>query len=447
MAQRFALAASLALPCIQAARVKLHEEGGCNVLTNLGSFSTVEVEVGTPPQKLNIVADTGSDLTLVESCACVDAGACSKAGRCFRGGQGTSSSFQLDKAPMGVTITYGSGPLDSVVATDLVKVGNITAKMDHSLLLITKNRLQGNIQLDGILGLGLPHGDSSLADQQGFLDQAKVDRFAMCFNDGGKDGLLRLGNQVTMDKPLQGIGKEHWGVDFRGVSIGDSKVEGSSAVCTKVEHAGQETPCGAIIDSGTTLILAPQEHLTSLLASICDGWQKCKDKSAAMMLSVSAGQAQEAQALAKAKALHAAAADCQLEGMPSIHFHLRGKDGTKETLELASNDYMIETQQATKLSQYLGFAKPSRICKVAFDTHQYKTVKNGPVWLLGTPFFYKYNVAYDRSTSPPSLSFNRNGCGSCVSSGGASFLAQRTKTRRHLDTEPRVSFINTTRPL
>ncbi|CAK0789149.1 unnamed protein product [Prorocentrum cordatum] len=52
----------------------------------------------------------------------------------------------------------------------------------------------------------------------GFLEQAGIGRFSMCFNDGS-DGVLRIG-----EPPLQqshgGMGTEHWGVDFRGVSVG-----------------------------------------------------------------------------------------------------------------------------------------------------------------------------------------------------------------------------------
>jgi len=424
------------------------QKGGCHTLTNAGSFSTVEILVGTPPQKINAVADTGSDLILIESCACVDSGSCSKEGNCFRG-TNKSSTFHLDAHPKQVTITYGSGPIDTVVASDEVRLGDISVNMDHSIMLIAKNRLEGAIQLEGIFGMGLPHNEGSMSKESGFLDVAKVHRFAMCFNDGGRDGLLRLGGQVAMEKPLQGVGQEHWGIDFRGVTVGDANLEGEASLCGGSLKAGQDTPCGAIVDSGTTLILAPEKHLTSLLAQICDGWGKCKEKSAAIMLNMKPEQAREASLAAKAKALHETAAGCDLSAMPSLHFHVRGKDGAQDTLELTPNDYMIETSIKTRLSQLLGIQAVTKVCRPAFDTHEYNTVKNGAVWLLGTPFFYKYNVAYDRSTSPPSISFNRNGCGSCggQAEAPASFLAQRLTSLRQLDSAPRVSFINTTRPM
>merc|ERR1719296_471759 len=134
--------------------------------------------------------------------------------------------------------------------------------------------------------------------------------------------------------------------------------------------------------------------------------------------------------------------------MPSLKFHVRGKDGKEDTLEMTANDYMIETKMKTNFLTSLGLGVTKKVCRPAFDTHDFNTVKNGPVWLLGTPFFYKYNVAYDRSTTPPSISFNRNGCGSCgMSQAPASFLAQRSTRWRQLDTTPRISFINTTRPM
>merc|ERR1719422_2074370 len=100
--------------------------------------------------------------------------------------------------------------------------------------------------------------------------------------------------------------------------------------------------------------------------------------------------------------------------MPSLHFHVRGKDGKKATLDLTPNDYMIETDQELDIAHWLlGWEKSRKVCRPAFGVQEYSTLKNGPVWILGSPFFYKFNVVYDRSSQPASISFNRAACGSC----------------------------------
>jgi len=434
----------------------LEETTACNTLHNQGSFSTVDVEVGTPPQTLSIVADTGSDLFLIESCDCEDSGSCERDGKCFRGAGGKSTTYSQRTRPVQATITYGSGPIDTFVATDEVKVGGIRAQMTDSLMLISKNRLKHGLKLSGILGLGLPHHDSSIAKQRGFLDQAHVPRFSMCFNKNGRDGMLRMGSNIEMNRPLQGVGQQHWGVDFRGITVGAAATPSEAASgggggladllvdeaspCS-AEVPGQDTPCGAIVDSGTTLILGPKEHLSKLFAQICDACPKCRGSPSLLQLQ---GQEAEQQLLmAKAKSLLEFMANCdEVASMPSLQFHMRGKDGTTDTLSLEPNDYVMQSEAKSQLAAYLGVQHTKKVCQPAFEAHDMKTEKNGQVYLLGTPFFYKYNVAYDRSTSPPTISFNRGGCGSCA--GAAEGLLQEdvSPPLRHLDTEPRVNFFN-----
>jgi len=295
--------------------------------------------------------------------------------------------------------------------------------MTESLLMISKNKLRGGIRLEGILGLGLPHNENSISDEKGFLDHAKVDRFSMCFNSGA-DGVLQLGSRsyVKMDKPLGGVGVSHWSVGFPGVGIG------SAAPASMFNFNNS-----AVVDSGTTLILGPQDKIIELFSRICDGWQRCRESSS---LRESDAEGEEL-VKAKANALLIEMLDCKVTGMPALHFHVSDKSGASDVLELAPDDWMLQTSLHLKVAKILKNPKGASYgCKPAFDLRHHSSA-SGAQFILGSPFFYKFKVAYDRAASPPAISFNRASCGSCTGAAASSFLAGRSGVFRHLDTEPR----------
>merc|ERR1719159_456161 len=80
----------------------------CAPLKSRGTYYSVDINVGTPPQTFSVVADTGSDAIIIPSCVCQDHGSCSKKDRCFRGTnrsstfaiKGLNSSTQHPKLPV-----------------------------------------------------------------------------------------------------------------------------------------------------------------------------------------------------------------------------------------------------------------------------------------------------------------------------------------------------------
>ncbi|CAE7648166.1 unnamed protein product [Symbiodinium sp. CCMP2592] len=176
----------------------------CSPLVNHESFSSVEVRLGTPAQKLNLVADTGSNNVIVMSCACLLTKSCPKSfGTCFRG-ENVSSTFVLrnasasvlgsaspreswggGSAPESLLIEFGSGRIGAFVASDVVHVGSVRTFLEDSLLLMVKQKLSVPGPFEGILGLGQPPQGEAAAKKQvvsGFLEQANIQRFSMCFN-------------------------------------------------------------------------------------------------------------------------------------------------------------------------------------------------------------------------------------------------------------------------
>lgn len=283
-------------------------------------------------------------------------------------------------------------------------------------------------------------------DPKGFLEQAGIGRFSICMNDGSNHGVLRFGG--PSESTAHGsIGTMHWGVDFRGVSVGG---ETSSVTFCSPENMteGQESPCGAIPDSGTTLMMGPQAHLDALYEDLCDKWPMCSHNHTAMQEASKAADEVivkeygwnpfKTKPLTKAEILQNLVSDCARwlndtngldDQLPPLHFHVAGSTGTTQTLTLTGYQYVFETltkdmENVSKHVDGVGAVpvgvnytgEEHKVCELGFGAMEYPTTKNGPVWILGTPLFYKFTVGYDLDMEPPSVSFipaEERPCGSC----------------------------------
>eukprot|EP00927_Polykrikos_kofoidii_P038818 TRINITY_DN3325_c0_g2_i1.p1 TRINITY_DN3325_c0_g2~~TRINITY_DN3325_c0_g2_i1.p1 ORF type:complete len:554 (+),score=76.87 TRINITY_DN3325_c0_g2_i1:83-1744(+) len=495
----------------------------CANLANKGSHFTVEVSVGTAiegqaSQNFSLVADTGSNQIIVESCQCQATGACERGEHCFIGTD-HSSSFSVERTNEGlpsVGLSFGSGTINAIVASDVVRVGEISAMAENALLLMYTHRLNFKGQFEGILGLGIPqktsfaasrtsaaesnrskisnnkiiqqiinelgkvitrasgrHVDSvglhtvppthkvsrndTSVEPASFLELANISRFSMCFNEK-TDGVLRLGTPV-LKTPLSSVGVLHWGLDFRGIRIGNST---EPVVCSIDDMPPtQDTPCGIIPDSGTTQILGPPKQVNSVLDAICDGWDRCRSnftafekareaaaRAAAAVYGYDPFRIRDSSA-SKRDVLVELLSDCEswltegegLRELPSVNFVVAGKGTEKaQTVELTGWSYVMQMSltesKRSKMEEVEGRPIPRLICMHAFGPIEYNTPKNGPAWILGTPLFYTYRVDYE--TSPPSMSFtnlNDEPCGSCGKT--ASFVSDTRGTHASFKQYPR----------
>jgi hypothetical protein len=238
-------------------------------------------------------------------------------------------------------------------------------------------------------------------------------------------------------------------------------------VCDKKE-SGQATACGAIPDSGTTLITAPKDQLGTLLDGICTAWPRCSSNHSKYVQAASDAAAAATKTygsnpfkidgnVTKTEMLKYILADCgtwmnkdTLSELPTLNFHLAGTEGKQQTVSLPGSMWIIEQKAAAASSASSGAATDSsapqttysslaeigsgsaasrleeaigtmdggdkaklwalfrgadKICSPAFEAMDMPTSKNGPVWILGTPLFYQYQVGFGMKSTPPSLSF------------------------------------------
>lgn len=455
----------------------------CADLLNRNTYFAVSVGIGSPPQYLDLVADTGSSSVIATSCVCADQGYCPSDDKCFRG-TNRSSTFKLTKLSadpnsLGVVkMTFGSGTVASIVASDVVQVGKVKTTMKDALMLMVDRReLRIAGKFEGILGLGPPEKDeavppppqewrpktsSQIYKNKLFLQEAGVDRFSVCFNDAGQSGALRL-DVAKFANPLPAIGTVHWGLGFYGLRVG--KHSAPAVLCDPSSmRQGQSTPCGAIPDSGTTLMMGPKEHIVMLFDSLCDEWARCRNARA------NGGPLQQ---MSKSHAFQTLLYHCGswmrdedgINEVPSI-FVTVGGPGKQEVLELTAWSYITETMQeqykvAVKhlygvipVQVRIPTGKAEKVCVPSFGVQEYNTQLNGPVWLFGTPLFYEFTVGYD--LSGPSLGFSQQKCGMCNETQ-PSFLSSKRQLRqshnqvarklRHVSSPPRTPYMDTSLPL
>jgi len=470
----------------------------CTALKNMVTHFTVGVKIGTPPQSFDVVADTGSDSLIVESCMCEQTKSCFSKSRCFRG-TNRSSTFSLKKMKPqsnaltrgsslpAVVLSFGSGPVEALIASDMVRVGRANAYMKEGLLLMVDQGLRLSGPFEGILGLGLPqhkkpaqllekpalarevgrHAGSPFEDTEppadgqelqyepkGFLETVGASQFSMCFNDRD-DGVLRLGGPA-MQRPLGSVGQVHWGLDFRGVSIGGGSASKDAPVLfcgPDSKLPGQATACGAIPDSGTTVMTGPTQHLKELFTGICDAWTECRDEAAKsdkppfhvfQLLLEDCGKWPQ-----NGKGYSA---------LPTLRFHVAGASGEEQVLELPPTLYVLETvaEEVKHVRKYLmgvlpvdlevHTGKTHKVCVPAFGEMKYDTKLNGPVWIFGTPVFYQYRVGYNLKSQPPTVAFSDEPCGHCHE-GEDSMASQANSTKVGLVTQRTLRRSSRTAPL
>jgi len=214
-----------------------------------------DISIGTPPQNFSVIMDTGSANLWVPSKSCSSAS-------CTLHAQYDSSTSRTHAANgSDFRIQYGSGSMEGYVSEDTLAVGSMILK-NVSFAEATSEPgtafLYG--KFDGILGLALRNISVNhiIPPFYQMVDQGLVEEPVFSFRIGPSEqdgGEVVFGGvdpshyrgDITF-YPVEKMG--YWQISLRAVTLGNLTLDLCEA--------------GAAIDTGTSLIMVPSEHASSL---------------------------------------------------------------------------------------------------------------------------------------------------------------------------------------
>lgn len=257
---------------------------------------------------------------------------------------------------------FGSGPCVSVMGYENVTVGpNMQSPrqtfweiMDHRITVLDTAKFAA------IVGIGPNFAYNNM--EKTLLMSFGVEEFSVCLQKPtGTEGFLTWGPEPAAPAKqdvatVNVIGKHHWATRLSNVTFGHSALGLHQIPC------GLEG-CTAIVDSGTSLIAAPGIALMQLSEMIPRIAEDCSN----------------------------------LHELPMLHFVVDG-----HALELPPEAYVMRVTGAVMEADSIWdllFFKPKmrkvNQCMPAFMQMDMMS-PNGPVWILGMPFFRYYHTTFDR---------------------------------------------------
>ncbi|KAG8830178.1 hypothetical protein FRC17_005270 [Serendipita sp. 399] len=239
------------------------------------SFYYASMQIGTPPQTLDVCLDTGSSDLWVASSTCRT---CNQTlvqpyidGSVDSFDYSQSSSFSADDSASSVSVQYGDGSaIRGVVAQDTVSLGSFTSTNQTFILALAQNEDFG---VAGLMGLGWP----SLSQSRGtpwwleVIDEFEEPEMSFYFsqwNPSDPDAVVTPGGQFT----IGGRNTSLYDGDITFIPIArqsywtiplDSIVVSSNTTIRMAGSYGR-----AIADTGTTLLAGPEEAVDAFYAAV-----------------------------------------------------------------------------------------------------------------------------------------------------------------------------------
>lgn len=318
-----------------------------------------QVKVGD--QLLDGVLDTGSTELVVLSDKCK-----SECGRDNRDLYHAAKSTAYQHGKLALDISYGSGELNGREAYDSVSIGPFSSKdvpfweVTHANMpILASSEFQAIVGLGPIpphvklMSPGSPRNNESYA-----LVLRKLDllRYSICLSKApGGAGYLTWMDDNQINNPglfreLKVIDQTYWMAKLTDVKLGDMPF----TLC----RGG----CGAIIDSGTSLLAVPKKTFKKLAPII----GKLGDESG-----------------------------CDVSSLPDIHFKLDGKH-----FSMPPDSYIGVVTGDVPSALVQNFeVKMNASCQAALMAMDLPSTV-GDTWVLGVPFLRNYLTIFEQGPKP-----------------------------------------------
>ncbi|XP_028834434.1 gastricsin-like [Denticeps clupeoides] len=212
-----------------------------------------QIGVGTPPQPFYVHFDTGSTTLWINSVYC-------KSEACtyhtlFNPQQ--SSTYTSNGQTF--SIQYGTGSLTGVIGYDTVSVGGLSVQNQKIGLSVTEpgNHFARPLH-DGIMGLAFMPDQQTIVDtmiQESLIEEPVFSFYLSSDAENGSEAIFGGIDPSYYQGEISWVPVEessHWQLVFDGFEV-DHK---STGWC--------QSGCSAIVDTGTSLLLAPPQYLDSL---------------------------------------------------------------------------------------------------------------------------------------------------------------------------------------
>lgn len=372
----------------------LQTRGGnavCHQLTNfMNTQYTARISVGTPGQTITVVPDTGSRELIISSTKCgFDCPNKNKYNAA------SSSSWKAQQKD--IETVFGQGTVVSEVSRDVVEIvdsndQSLKVAAENDILEMKRQQIKNFARsaFDGVMGLGKQSEARKDDSSPALLTSMGVEEFSMCFGRAeNTPGILMFNSAPALPAytELNVVGDNHWAVKMSGVGVGSDEMK----LCAD--------GCGAILDTGTSLIAGPSEALDKLAQQLPDVSEDCSN----------------------------------LHSLPSIKFKLDGKEfllpPTTWVLKVESEESQTHWFGPFKMKSKNGAKRT--VCVPAFMEMNMKS-QFGPVWILGMPFLREYAAKFDRPNKKLHLAqTGQNTCSSCAAAtgraaGGASLVSDES---------------------
>jgi hypothetical protein len=325
------------------------DEGGKKTAINIDDFQNAQyfglIGVGTPPQSIKVIFDTGSSNLWVPN-----TNKFLQSHNLYK--HGKSSTYHRNGTEF--RIRYGSGPVSGQFSRDNVKIGEFILN-DYNFAEVDDTSGLGAAyyigKFDGILGLGwdsiVVGGGSSPFGALVASGQLEKPEFAFYLGDfevgelilGGTDSNHYTGDFTKI--PL--LSETYWEVGLDQVNVIGTTAAGSDSSSSLSLTSTNR----AIVDSGTSLLAGPTAEVRQIARAV----------GAIPMI------------------MGEYAFDCtKISSAPKIEFILGGKK-----FSLEASEYVIK-EQGVCLFGMMGIDIPK---------------PNGPLWILGDVFMRKWYTVFD----------------------------------------------------